>query len=440
MKAQQWRSGKLTGALIIFTLLILWAIRHIINIVGSVYGLEGSNFFWPYVFTFLILVITLAMAHKERPIDGGTEDEYVTVIVPAYNEDPALLRNCLNSMFRQTRKPNKIFVVDDGSTQSDYRRVKGWFLKAGVKHKVEVRWVKKKNGGKRHAQARAVLRTPKTSIYVTVDSDSVLDTKALSEALKPFSNPEVQSVAGVVLAMNNRVNLLARFTDLIFVTGQLIDRSMMSAFGSVLVNSGGLALYRANIIRENLNEYLNENFFGKHIEFSDDSMLTLYSLRRGKTVQQPTAFVFTMMPEKLSHHIRQQIRWMRGSFIRSWWRLKYLPLLSFGFWRQALGWSQLTVTTVLFILLFVVRPIFDYRILPALLIVPILIGYVQALRYLSYRRSDQSFKSQFCTYLLAPLASLWSFFIFRPLRFYAIATCLNSAWGTRSKIEVKLAT
>lgn len=66
------------------------------------------------------------------------------------------------------------------------------------------------------------------------------------------------------------------------------------------------------------------------VTFSDDSLLTLYALVRGRVVQQPTAVVFTAMPEELGHHLRQYLRWMRGSSLRSRWRVRYLPARQTG--------------------------------------------------------------------------------------------------------------
>ena len=92
-------------------------------------------------------------------------------------------------------------------------------------------------------------------------------------------------------------------TDVIFVGQQLIDRSFMSRLGSVMVNSGGLAAYRCSILAENIDTYLNESYLGRHVEFSDDSLLTLFALLHGRTVQQPSAFAFAWMPDRWSHHL-----------------------------------------------------------------------------------------------------------------------------------------
>lgn len=441
MRARISRGRGRLFATIVFAGLALWAVRHIFHIIDA--GSISTYLYetWVYLFSFAVVVIALLLAYRERPRGYHVDDttrEHVTVVVPAYNEDPAALKACLASIVDQTRKVNDIYVIDDGSTTGDYAEVRNWFFAYATQKMVTPYWYRQENAGKRHAQAVAFTRAHTSSIFVTVDSDSILDPEAIKELMKPFVDPSIQSVAGVVLAKNNRTNLLARVTDLLFVTGQLVDRSMMSRLSSVLVNSGGLAAYRAAVVRDNLDAYLHETFFGRRIEFSDDSMLTLYALERGKTVQQPSAFVFTMMPDKLSHHLRQQVRWMKGSFIRSWWRLRYLPLLSFGFVRQAVGWLQFVMTTSFLALLIFSGVVLHPELMMFVLLAPIFIGYMQALRYFSVRRSDETFASQLLTFSLAPLAIIWSYAVLRPIRLYASLTCFKAGWGTRQKVEVML--
>lgn len=438
-----WRSKRRSRIIDSTILLVLavWGIRHALSAheVGSI----GTYIYthWFFLFSYTMLAFTLLMSRLEKPRrdrEGVMADARVTVVVPAYNEDCDALSACLDSLVAQSRKPNEIFVIDDGSNKVDYKVVKKEFEDKACIFGIKTNWVRKENGGKRHAQAIAFSQTPDTDIYVTVDSDSILDSRAIEELLQPFSDPQIQSVAGVVVAKNNRTNMLARITDLLFVTGQLIDRSMMSALGNVLVNSGGLAAYRGEIVRTNLDAYLQEEFFGHHIEFSDDSMLILFSLEKGKTVQQPTAFVFTMMPDNFSHHFRQQLRWMKGSFIRSWWRLKYLPINSYGFFRQAMGWAQFVMTTILFVLMLLFSWSSVATLAPYLLFAPVVVGYIQSLRYLTLKRSDEKLSSQLLTYVLAPLAVMWSTVVLRPIRLYAMIQCVKNEWGTRGSVEVTL--
>ncbi|MGH7156978.1 MAG: glycosyltransferase [Candidatus Saccharimonadales bacterium] len=363
----------------------------------------------------------------------------LAVIIPCYNEDPVLLSRCISALISQSRKPNEIVLVDDGSTNSNYKDVYKYAKAKAKRAGIKLTWKRTANFGKRHAQSVGINLTPNADIYLTVDSDGILDRKAIKEGMKPFVDPKVKSVAGVVMAINNRKNILTRFIDLWFLTGQLIDRSSFSVVGSVLVNSGVLAFYDANMLRKYLDSYCNEIFFGVHVELSDDSMLTMYAIAEGRAVQQTTSFAFTAMPETINHHVRQYIRWMRGAFIRTWWRFKYLPLNGYAYWSHFLGWVQVLITTVIFVAFFIINPAVQRQVVPYFILIPIVVGYGQGLRYLTIKRSDESFRSQLFTFSLAIITTFWSFFVLRVVRWYSILTCRRGGWATREKVEVKIA-
>ncbi|MFD0855657.1 glycosyltransferase, partial [Actinomadura adrarensis] len=414
------RTRIVAGVAILAVAGAVWSVRHFTATMQALQG-DTRRFGMVYTLAAVLLLSQIVLCHLERPYritrrrSRQLHRLSVVALVPAYNEDEALLARCLMSLASQTRRPDRIVVVDDGS-KIDYARVKTWALAEAERTGMSLTWVRTSNQGKRHAHGEAIRRTPEADIYLTVDSDAILDPHAIEEGLKPFSRSDVTAVAGIVLAANNRATLLARFTDLWYVTSQLVDRSSLSAMGAVLVNSGPLAFYRAPIVRANLASYLGETIAGRGVAFSDDSMLTLFARLEGRTVQQPTSFVFTAMPERVGHHIRQYVRWMRGSTIRSLWRFRYLPLGSYAYWAHFARWAQMLVATVLFFALFVVQPIVDHRFAAGLLFITMLIGYAQGLRYLTVRRADESLPSQLVTWSLAPVAAMWAFFVLRPVR------------------------
>jgi hyaluronan synthase len=47
---------------------------------------------------------------------------------------------------------------------------------------------------------------------------------------------------------------------------------------------------------------------------------------------------------------------MRGAFIRSFWRFRYLPVNDYAYWAHAVGWIQMAVATGLFVDLFMWQP------------------------------------------------------------------------------------
>ena len=415
-----------------------WGFKHAMTARAIASG-EGTSLGAIYIVTFLVLVWQAVLYAVDRPRRTAARhavDMLRTVVaVPCYNEDPAILRRSLLSMLAQTRLPDHVFVVDDGSNKADYSEVRREFQVRAADAGVKVTWVRTRNGGKRHAHAVAVRGTPEADIYITIDSDGILDPHAIEELLIPFADRTVQSVAGIVLAANNRGTLLARMLDLLYLPPQLTNRGALSVMGSVLVNSGALAAYRAAAVREALPVYLGETFFGRPVGFSDDSMLTLLAYLRGRTLQQSSAFVFAAMPEVVSHHARQYLRWMRGSFIRAWWRFRYLPIRSYAYWWHLISWVLTAVSLWAFTELYIIGP-YEGHFKISYLVVPVLLGYATMLPYLTVRRSDEPFWSRVLTWLLAPLAVLWSYTALRAWRWYGAFTCRRTGWGTRKKIEI----
>jgi hyaluronan synthase len=440
-----WRAERkavplLAGAAVSVAVLAVWGVRHAWQSAEAAEGIR-EPFAWAYALVFAILAWQMTACFLERPYRSarGTEELSTAAVVPVYNEDPALFARTLQSLLEQSRRIGAVCVADDGSAV-DYSGVREEFELAAMAAGVGVSWVRfPVNRGKRHAHATAFRAAPHSDIYITVDSDAILDYRAVEEGMKPFADPQVQSVAGLLLIANHRKNLLTRATELWYVTSELADRSAQSAFSSVMVNTGTFALYRGEVIRRNLPAYVSETFFGRPVQFSDDSMLTFYAMLAGKTVQQPTAIGFTAMPENLSHHVRQYVRWMRGMTIRTFWRFRYLPLGSYAYWQHAMRWVQACTALPLFIAVAVIEPIERGSWPLGLLLVPVLVGYGRSLRYLTIRRYDEPWWSQALTYALAPLVALWAYTGLRVIWWYGMATCLRTGWGTRQDgVEVTL--
>lgn len=414
-----------------------WSLRRITTTIAD--ESLDTPLMWVFNVMFALVSITLVLAFTERQtISEGTSDRTVAVLVPLYNEDPSVVLTMLRALFNQSKLPNEIHVVDDGSDQSNYADERSWFEQEARRRSIVATWIRTTNQGKRHAQVAAFKNIESAELFVTVDSDSVLDREAILQICHPFRDARIQSVAGIILALNSRTTFLARVTNLIFVSQQLTDRSAMSRLGSVMVNSGGLAAYRYEILADNVDQYINETYLGRRVEFSDDSFLTLLAMLKGRTVQQPSAFAFAYMPDKLSHHYRQQVRWFRGSFIRGLWRVRFMPIGSWAFLRQLIGWILLVISSMVFVYIILWRPLVDGMAIPLeAIFVPILIGYVQNARYISIWRSDESAMSRYLTVLLlSPFATIWNIIFLRPMRVWGVFSSRKMGWNTRERIEV----
>jgi hyaluronan synthase len=395
---------------------------------------------WSAALVFVLAQLVLAWLQKAYTVTRRQQAQldrlWVTVNIPVYNEDPAILDRTIYALFMQTRLPDHVQVVDDGSAQ-DYREVYEWWR---MHHPPGVRfsWARQENAGKKHAQSVTFTSDHDADIFVTIDSDSALDCCALDEGLKPFADPRIVSVAGLETAFNYDTNILTRAISARSVAFQLFAMSAQSkARGNVLINPGAFSLYRADLIREVVPAYLGETFFGCPVTLGDDTALTMFALCRGRAVHQPSAVSMPVYPETVSHHLRQWTRWMRASTIRTFWRLRYLPVLSYG-WLYVVYtlWAFLTSVAITIVIPLAWPATGQLAIASGIALVAW--PFAIAIRIATIRRSDQRWYSKLAGVLLLPAAALWYLVVLRQIRFYGIATCARQHWVTREKVEVKL--
>jgi hyaluronan synthase len=303
---------------------------------------------------------------------------------------------------------------------------------------VRFTWVRQRNAGKKHAQAVTFTSDHDADIFVTIDSDSALDRRAINEGLKPFADKRVVSVAGLETAINIDRNLLTRAIGHRSLAFQLFAMSAQSAArGSVLINPGAFSLYRAPLIRKIVHSYIGETFFGVPVTLGDDTALTLYALLHGRAVHQPSAVSLPVYPETLEHHLRQWTRWMRASTIRMLWRLRYLPVLSYGWIFTVYTIATFLLSVAVSIAIPLVWPASAKLLLAsaaAMVIWPLSVS----LRLAAVQRSDQGLFSRLFGIALLPFAALWYVLVLRQIRFYGIATCWRQGWVTRQQVEVRL--
>jgi hyaluronan synthase len=386
--------------------------------------------------TFLIFAAQWVVSWLERPYTVTAAQQArldrmrVTVNVPVWNEEPLILDRVLYSLFHQTRLPDRVQVVDDCSDLEDYREVREYWLRHHHPA-VEFSWVRQReNLGKKRAQRRTFEGDP-ADIFVTLDSDTTLALNALEEGLKPFADRRVQSVAGLELAWNHDTSLLTRIKSVNALTWQFVTCSAQHVLGGqVLVNRGTFALYRGNMIRETLNAYTGETFMGRPVLLADDTMLTLWALGRGRAVQQVTAVCFAVYPETLSHTMRQWLRWMRGTSLRTLWRMRYLSPLTWAWWYTVLiTWGYLAYLSL------IAASIADWprsrAFVVTALVLSITWNWITATRMFTLRRSDQGAAQLAEAFALVPIAIAWMTLVLRPVRLYGQLTMHKQGWVTR---------
>ncbi|MFF7328895.1 glycosyltransferase [Streptomyces sp. NPDC008150] len=359
-------------------------------------------------------------------------------VVTTYNEAPAMLRRCLESILGQTLTPQSLTIVDDCSSDQSAHAVveemRPKFEEAGIRLDF-IRFAV--NQGKRHGLAAGFREAPEADAYLCVDSDTVLDEHAVAELAEPFSKRRVQCVTGLVLAHNRSVNLLTRLIDMRYVNAFLGERVAYSRLGSVLCACGSLAMYRGWVVRKHLDDFLDQRFLGLPATFGDDRRLTYYCLTEGLSLIQPSSVGYTDVPERLNHYIRQQVRWGK-SFIREGFLLLGKFRVSRMYWWlnliELVTWVAFTVALLASLFAIVLHPT-GWQLLATYLAYMCVMAWVRSIHYLRGAAGVGPL-DRTLTFLAAPLYALMNLCLLLPLRLWSLATLRQTKWGTRSTVEV----
>lgn len=236
----------------------------------------------------------------------------VSVVVPIYNEPEENLRHCIESIIN-TEGEKEIILVNDCSTQPHVGVV---IVEYANRYPDMVRVLNlTRNSGKRRAQIEAVKRASNPYI-VTVDSDSLLDKKALLEITKPFTDINIGAVTGEILVENKVKNALTRILTARYWSAFNFERESLNRLGIVTCCSGPLTCYRKELLLPLLEGYDKESFLGVPCTFGDDRYLTRMILQQGyQTAYNSAAKATTYVPESFKDFLKQQLRWKK-SFIR----------------------------------------------------------------------------------------------------------------------------
>ena len=375
----------------------------------------------------LMLAVRTLLWFSYRPFDAATHESAptMTVVIPAYNEGP-MVEHSIESVAaaRYPRGRLEILVVDDGSTDDTWT----YTQRAAARHPGLVTAVKlERNQGKRVALATG-FRAARGSILVTIDSDSVIESNALLAMAGPFRDARVGAVAGKVAAFNRDRGFIPRMLHVRYVLSFDFQRSVQSVYRTVYCCPGALAGYRASVVREVLEPWLEQRFLGTRCTYGEDRALTNAILDRGfDTVYQGSAVVHTLVPDTYAKLCKMYLRWDRSyvreeiRFARIVWKRPLVPMVLAVFeklitnLRFPVAWTATATLAVIA----VTDPMALVRVLVA-------IGIGASFYMLYYVYSERSMR-----FVHGILYAYFAFFTLWWVFPYAIMTVRSRSWMTR---------
>ena len=278
------------------------------------YGVVGFFYTW---YTFLAIGVTgvfavaaaFASIHKKK----GKKPLYpmVSFVVPAYNEEKNVSR-CITSLFRCMEKYEglcEVIVVDDGSV--DYTYEVAW---------ATLEWHRRRHPNVRgrvvrHCANLGKVEAVKTglnkalgSLIAVVDADSWWMPDTLVKLVDYMLVNGKKAVTGYVHPSdgNDEVGPYTVLQQLEYSQGLGIARYAQSLGDNVLVVSGVIGLYDANVLREILN--------GKSLRsVTEDLEITLEMHKKNAKVGYVNvATSLTVAPTSFDVLWSQRLRWFTG--------------------------------------------------------------------------------------------------------------------------------
>lgn len=266
------------------------------------------------IFQILFLIYIAKLFIKYKPISSVSNEAlpHCTVIVPAYNEGN-LVYHTLLSIAKSNFPKDKIEIiaVDDGSTDDTWY----WMNKANIDLGCTLTVLQQaKNQGKRHALYKGFIKG-KGEIFVTIDSDSVVEKDTLRNLISPFvSHKNCGAVAGNVKVLNKNQGMIPRMLNVSFVFSFEFIRAAQSSLGFVLCTPGALSAYKREAVFQCLDNWIDQKFLGRSATIGEDRAMTNFILKQGYDVKfQRNANVLTNTPTAFNNLHKMFTRWGRSN-------------------------------------------------------------------------------------------------------------------------------
>ncbi len=302
-----------------------------------------------YLILLLIAIFSIRKQMKSRLLIDSMKHRFsvfapgISVLAPAYNEE-ATISESIKSFLMLDYPNYEVIVINDGSKDRTLQRLKETFLLEPDSFFYDGRLSKtlilgtyrsklhpnlividKENGGKADA-LNVGIGFSQLDIFCTVDSDSLLETDALSRIVVPFIEDPLRTIAsgGTIRIANGSIikhgrvqtpQLPRTFLPLIqvieYTRAFLCGRIGWNAFNATLVISGAFGLFSKQAIQK-IGGYL-EGSVGEDMEL----VVRIHRHYRDRDEDYRVVFVpdpvcWTEAPENLSTLRRQRNRWQRG--------------------------------------------------------------------------------------------------------------------------------
>ena len=309
---------------------------------------------------FLVIFLWVFRRSRSEPVPtvvpGG--DPGIAVLVPAFDEAATVVES-VRSLLALDYPRFEVIVINDGSRDSTLAKLRQAFelrteateyfdllgtapVRAVFRSASDrrLRVVDKPNSGKADSLNVGLALTA-MPLVVTIDSDSLLASSALSRLAGLFRGRNAAAAGGLITAANGaRVKdgqvtaaqlprrALVMFQLIEYLVSYTVGRIALSAAGSLMVLSGAFTMFDRELLlacggfltRRNRHQYIRRISRGRPAGTVCEDMEVIVRLHRylkENRLRRPIVFdpwpvAWTEVPARLGQLARQRNRWQRG--------------------------------------------------------------------------------------------------------------------------------
>lgn len=270
----------------------------------------------------------------------------VDVVIPAYNEQATIIL-CLESLLRQSLKPHRVVLIDDGSKDKTTEIAKEFAAQNGIPLEV----INHRTSVGKTPGVKEEARMLDGDVEFILDGDTILDSENYIERVvqELYQGVGIASACGTIMplgdedrkqiAANNRVrdfyekhsdlsyikdrsplhSMMRRVTNqyrefLYFFLQNFIYRGQMSLFGSIVNPVGCAVAYRREYIKKIFDQY--EQTLGDNLTTSEDIFIGFALQEMGyRNVQVADVLARSEEPEAQS--VPRQVFLWSSAFLQS---------------------------------------------------------------------------------------------------------------------------
>ena len=227
----------------------------------------------------------------------------VCVIICARNEQDTIYKTIEHIVTQRYGPHIKLICVDNVSTDATWQEMKrAKEVFAGSDRSICL--FSCKTPGKSHA-LNTGLRHVDTKYFITVDADTVLEENAVRTILSRLAGGEVGCVAGNLLAANADT-LISKMQIYDYLISIAAVKRYQGSYGATLVAQGAFSAYDTTAVKR---------LGGWEHGAGEDIVLTYRILSMGlKSLYEPQAIGYTVVPHTFRKLCAQRIRWAHGMF------------------------------------------------------------------------------------------------------------------------------